>query len=67
MAQRQRSADTDGVGQIITIPTGCTTTLTYWVHIDTTESTTAAADDTLKVQMLTTTARSSARWPASAT
>ncbi len=48
------SADTDGVGQIITIPTGCTTTLTYWLHIDTTESTSTAADDTLKVQMLTT-------------
>ena len=48
------SADTDGVGQIITIPTGCTTTLTYWLHIDTTESTSTATDDTLKVQLLTT-------------
>ena len=46
------SADTDTVSQKVTIPSGCTATLSYWLHIDTTESTTTAKPDTFTVQLL---------------
>ena len=36
----------------MSIPTGCQATLTYWLHIDTTESTTTAKPDTFTVQVL---------------
>ncbi|WP_370153579.1 beta-mannosidase [Streptacidiphilus sp. EB129] len=48
-------ADTDTVAQTVTIPAGCTTAaFSYWLHIDTTESTSTATPDTLKVQVLNT-------------
>ncbi|WP_194926367.1 glycosyl hydrolase family 8 [Catenulispora pinisilvae] len=46
------SKDTDTVAQPVTIPAGCTATLTYWLHIDTTENTTTAKPDTFKAQVL---------------
>ena len=46
------SKDTDTASQSITIPAGCTATLTYWLHIDTTENTTSAKPDTFTVQVL---------------
>ncbi|MFJ8159240.1 glycosyl hydrolase family 8 [Streptomyces sp. NPDC094468] len=45
-------SDTDTVAQTVTIPAGCTATLSYWLHIDTTENTTTATPDTFKVQLL---------------
>ncbi|WP_344668677.1 glycosyl hydrolase 2 galactose-binding domain-containing protein [Catenulispora yoronensis] len=46
------STDTDTAAQSVTIPAGCSASLTYWLHIDTTESTTTAKPDTFKVQVL---------------
>jgi hypothetical protein len=46
------SADTDTVSQKLTIPSGCTATLSYWLHVDTTESTSTAKPDTFSVQLL---------------
>lgn len=46
------SADADTVSQTVTIPSGCTATLSYWLHIDTTESTTTATPDTFSVKLL---------------
>lgn len=46
------TADTDTVAQKVTIPAGCTATLSYWLHIDTTESTSTAKPDTFTVQLL---------------
>jgi hypothetical protein len=46
------TTDTDTIAQTVTIPTGCKATLTYWLHIDTTENTTTATPDTFKVQLL---------------
>ncbi|MEV4560826.1 ricin-type beta-trefoil lectin domain protein [Kitasatospora sp. NPDC049285] len=46
--------DTDTIAQTATLPAGCTTTLTYWLHVDTTENTTTATPDTLKAQLLDT-------------
>jgi len=44
---------TDTLAQKITIPAGCTgTTFSFWLHIDTAETTTTIAYDTLKVQVL---------------
>lgn len=45
-------ADTDTVAQTVTIPAACTATLSYWLHVDTTENTTTATPDTFKVQLL---------------
>jgi hypothetical protein len=36
----------------VTIPSGCAATLTYWLHIDSTENTTTAKPDTFTVQVL---------------
>ncbi|WP_329564277.1 glycosyl hydrolase 2 galactose-binding domain-containing protein [Kitasatospora sp. NBC_01266] len=47
-------ADTDTLAQSVTIPTGCSAALSYWLHVDTTESTSGKADDTLQVQVLDT-------------
>ncbi|MFC1404220.1 MULTISPECIES: putative Ig domain-containing protein [Streptacidiphilus] len=45
------STHTDTLSQSVTVPAGCTTaTLTFWLHIDTAETTTSTAYDTLKVQ-----------------
>ncbi|WP_194926366.1 glycosyl hydrolase 2 galactose-binding domain-containing protein [Catenulispora pinisilvae] len=46
------SKDTDTAAQAVTIPAGCTAALSYWLHIDSTESTTTAKPDTFKVQVL---------------
>ncbi len=46
---------TDTAAQTITIPSTATSaTLTFWLHIDTAETTTTTAFDTLKVQVLNT-------------
>ena len=44
-------ADTDTVAQTVTIPAGCSATASFWLHIDTTESTSSAKPDTLSVQV----------------
>ncbi|WP_030613828.1 hypothetical protein [Streptomyces fulvoviolaceus] len=47
------SAHTDTLSQSVTIPSGCTTAaLSFYLHIDTAETTTSTAYDTLKVQVL---------------
>ncbi|MEV6011953.1 glycosyl hydrolase family 8 [Streptomyces sp. NPDC051976] len=46
-------ADTDVVEQAVTVPPDCTANLSFWLHTDTTENTTTATPDTLKVQLLT--------------
>jgi len=44
---------TDSATQTVTIPSTATTaTLSFWLHIDTAETTTTAANDTLQVQVL---------------
>jgi len=44
---------TDSSAQSVTIPAACTTaTASFWLHIDTAETTTTTAFDTLKVQVL---------------
>ena len=46
------SSHVDTVSQAVTIPTGSTTaTLSYWLHVDTSETTTSLAYDTMKVQV----------------
>ena len=45
--------DTDTLAQSVTIPSSCSTaTLSFWLHIDTAETTTTTNYDTLKVQIL---------------
>ncbi|MGW2744049.1 hydrolase [Streptomyces sp. NPDC001450] len=47
------TATTDTLSQSVTIPSACTTaTLGFYLHIDTAETTTTTAYDTLKVQVL---------------
>ncbi|MEU0599880.1 hydrolase [Streptomyces sp. NPDC006393] len=47
------SAHTDTLAQTVTIPSGCTTAaLGFYLHVDTAETTTTTAYDTLKVQVL---------------
>jgi hypothetical protein len=47
------STHTDTLSQSVTLPTGCTSyQLSFWLHIDTAETTTSTAYDTLKVQVL---------------
>ncbi|RNI17975.1 hypothetical protein EFY87_18750 [Flexivirga caeni] len=43
---------TDTLAQTVTLPSGCSASLTFWLHIDTAETTTTAKNDTLKVQLL---------------
>ncbi|HEX3956286.1 MAG TPA: putative Ig domain-containing protein [Trebonia sp.] len=44
---------TDTLVQPVTLPSGCTTySFSYWLHIDTAETTKSTAYDTLKVQVL---------------
>jgi hypothetical protein len=50
------AAHTDTVSQSVAIPTGCTTyTLSFWLHIDTAETTTTTAYDVLTVKLGSTT------------
>ena len=46
---------TDTVSQPVSIPTGCAATLTFYLHIDTTETTTSTAYDKLTVAVGSTT------------
>lgn len=47
------TADTDTVAQAVTIPANCVNaTFSFWLHVDTTEKTSTATPDTLKVQLL---------------
>ena len=46
---------TDTVSQSVTIPAGCSATLTYYLHIDTAETTTSTAYDKLTVTAGSTT------------
>ncbi|MEV0494496.1 hydrolase [Streptomyces atratus] len=46
------SASTDTLSQSVTIPSGCAATLSFYLHIDTAETTTSTAYDTLKAQVL---------------
>ena len=48
------TARTDYIYQQVAIPTTATGTLTFWLHIDTAETTTTTAYDTMKVQVLNT-------------
>lgn len=43
---------TDTLSQSVSIPTGCHASLSFWLHIDTAETTTTTAYDTLKAQVL---------------
>jgi len=46
-------ATTDTLAQTVTLPSSCSTyALSFWLHIDTNETTTTKAVDTLKVQLL---------------
>ena len=45
---------TDTLQQTVTIPAGATATLTFWLHIDTAETTTTTAFDKLQVQIRNT-------------
>jgi hypothetical protein len=50
------STHTDTVSQSVTIPAGCSaSTLSFWLHIDSSETTTSVAYDKLTVQLGTTT------------
>ncbi len=50
------SSHTDTLSQSVTLPAGCSSyTLTFWLHIDTAETTTSTAYDELTVQIGTTT------------
>jgi Zn-dependent metalloprotease len=46
---------TDTLSQSVTIPAGCRATLTFWLHIDTAETTTTVAYDKLTVTVGSTT------------
>ncbi|MFF4755091.1 hydrolase [Streptomyces sp. NPDC002514] len=46
------TAVTDTLSQSVTIPSGCSATLSFYLHVDTAETTTSTAYDTLKVQVL---------------
>ncbi len=43
---------TDTATQSVSIPAGCSASLSYWLHIDTAETTKTTVYDTLKVQVL---------------
>jgi hypothetical protein len=47
------TATTDTLAQSVTLPSGCTSyPLSFWLHVDTAETTTSTAYDTCKVQVL---------------
>jgi len=47
------TTNTDTLSQTVTLPAGCSTyNLSFWLHINTAETTTTTAYDTLKVQVL---------------
>ncbi|MFF3330548.1 hydrolase [Streptomyces sp. NPDC002888] len=48
------TATTDTLSQPVTLPSGCAATLRFYLHVDTAETTTSTAYDTLKAQVLNT-------------
>ncbi|MFJ4946780.1 hydrolase [Streptomyces sp. NPDC088760] len=46
------SAATETLAQSVTIPSGCSARLSFYLHVDTAETSTSTAYDTLKVQVL---------------
>lgn len=46
------SAHTDTLAQTVTVASGCAATLNFYLHVDTAETTTSTAYDTLKAQVL---------------
>ncbi|MFD5813815.1 hydrolase [Streptomyces sp. NPDC127038] len=46
------TATTDTLSQAVTIPSGCSATLSFYLHVDTAETTTTTAYDTLKAQVV---------------
>ncbi|HTJ68523.1 MAG TPA: glycoside hydrolase family 9 protein [Actinospica sp.] len=47
------SKDTDTLAQTVALPSGCSAaSLSFWLHVDTTESTSSAKPDTFTVQLL---------------
>ena len=47
------TATTDTLAQTVTVPSGCSTaSFGFWLHVDTAETSTSTAYDTLKVQVL---------------
>ncbi|MEV6836605.1 hydrolase [Streptomyces sp. NPDC051133] len=46
------TATTDTLSQSVTVPSGCSARLSFYLHVDTDETTTGTAYDTLKVQVL---------------
>ncbi|ROR44647.1 M4 family metallopeptidase [Kitasatospora cineracea] len=52
------SSHTDSLTQTVTVPAGCKATLSYWLHIDTAETTTSTAYDKLTVTVNGTTVAS---------
>ncbi|WP_407700245.1 alkaline phosphatase family protein [Streptomyces beihaiensis] len=46
------STHTDTLAQTVTIPAGCTADYSFWLHVDTSETTTSTAYDTLAAQVL---------------
>ncbi|MFD0327471.1 PKD domain-containing protein [Streptacidiphilus monticola] len=47
------TTDTDTVAQTVTLPTGCSSySFSFWLHVNTAETSTSSAYDTLKVQVL---------------
>jgi hypothetical protein len=47
------STHTDTLAQTVSVPSGCSNyTFSFWLHIDTSETTTSTAYDTLRVQVL---------------
>ena len=49
------SAHTDTLSQSVTIPSGCAATLTFWLYVDSDETTTTSAYDKLTVKAGSTT------------
>jgi Zn-dependent metalloprotease len=49
------TSHTDTLSQSVTIPSGCAATLTFWLHVDTSETTTTTAYDKLTVKAGSTT------------
>jgi hypothetical protein len=46
------SANTDTLSQSVTVPSGCSATLSFYLHVDTAETSTSTAYDTLKAQVV---------------
>jgi hypothetical protein len=46
------TATTDTLAQTVTLPSGCSATLSFYLHVDTAETTTSTAYDTLEAQVV---------------